>query len=60
MVGPNNKQDFWSRINILEGIWAYIILENKVVQKLMHENNAFTKSWSPKFFNERTILNIDV
>ena len=42
MVGPK-KQDFWPRINILEGIFLNavdelgIILENKVVQKLSLE-----------------------
>ena len=53
MVGPK-KQDFWPKINILEGnhcilrIWGAavrqklgMILENKVVQKLKLEKNVF-------------------
>ena len=57
MVGPN-KQDL--RMVKNQHTWRNwrnlgVILENKVVQKLMQENNAFTKSWSHKLilFNER-------
>ena len=66
MVGPT-KQDCWPKINILKGNHCILriggapvgqklamILENKVVQKLKLEKNAFYKKWSPKliFLNE--------
>ena len=71
MVGPK-KQDFWPRINILEGKKFKKILSmnvslskighdfsNKVVQKLTLEKNVFNKKWSPKliFSNEFFFLN---
>ena len=56
MVGPK-KQDFWPKINILQGNHCILkirgapvrqelgmILENKVVQKLKLEKNVFTKN----------------
>ena len=54
MVGPN-KQDFWPRINILEG--KNLLMEvspskighdfsNKVVQNLTQEKNVFNKKLS--------------
>jgi hypothetical protein len=69
MVGPK-KQDFWARINILEGqkIKKFcrcqklgMILENKVVQELKLKNNVFNKKWSPKliFLNEIFYIKID-
>ena len=61
MVCPK-QQDFWPRINILEGeknplmndSSLGMILENKVVQNFKLENNVFNKKWSPKliFLNE--------
>ena len=66
MVGPK-KQDFWPKINILEGNDCILriqgapvrkeldmILENKVVQKLKLEKNVFNNKWSPKLiiFND--------
>ena len=66
MVGPK-KQDFWPKINLLKGNHCILriqgapvrqklgmILENKVVQKLKLEKNAFYKKWSPKliFLND--------
>ena len=65
MVGPE-KQDFWPKISILKGNHCILrirgppvrqklgmILENKVVQKLL-EKNVFYKKWSPKliFLND--------
>ena len=40
MLGPK-QQDFWPRMNILEGKKMVMFLENKVVQKLKLENNVF-------------------
>ena len=63
MVGPK-KYGFWPRINILlrkniykipmRNVKLGIILENKVVQKLILEKNVFSKKRSPKliFLNE--------
>ena len=66
MVGPK-RQDFWPKINILKGNHCILrirgtpvrqklgkILENKVVQKLKLEKNAFYKKGAPKliFFIE--------
>ena len=61
MVGPK-RQDFWPKIHILKGNHCVlkiqgapvcqklgVILENKMVQKLKLETNAFFyKKWSPK------------
>ena len=61
MVGPK-KQDFWPKINILQGNHCILrirgaplrkklgmILENKVVQKLKLEKKVFYKKGSPQF-----------
>ena len=61
MVVGLKKQDFWPRINILEGKKTQkfprsktvcqkmgMISESKVVQKLKLEKNVFYKKWSPK------------
>ena len=79
MVGLK-KQDIWPKNDIIKGNHCILriqgapvrqklgmILENKVVQKLMLEKNVFYKKWSPTliflndFFFERnpSIFDID-
>jgi hypothetical protein len=64
MMGPK-KQDFWQRINILEGFFLNPLMNdgsskighdfrNELNLKLNLSKNVFNKSWCPKliFFNE--------